>query len=63
MSIKWRGWGSVERGELCLRAREQHVQRPGSKPDTQCYSTETLQHPMRKLLILQMRKVRLEEVM
>lgn len=49
------------RGELCLRERPQHVLRPRSKPGTRCQCSETLRHPMRKLL-LQMRKLRFEEV-
>lgn len=52
----------VDRGELCLRESEQHVQRPRSKLGTRCHFIETLQCPTRKLL-LQMRKLRLEEVM
>ena len=49
------------RGELCLRERPRHVLRPRSKPGTRCQCSETLQHPMRKLLS-QMRKLRFEEV-
>lgn len=49
--------------ENCVLGRGNGMCLPGSKPDARYHSTETLQRPEKKLLILQIRTVRLEEVM